>query len=168
MANEATTNVSATPISEHKVLKVTFSSTPLIWQTELYSKYWELGEALADMTDLDEDDEWKIDADVQQVAWQISESLVANWFPTPRIFNHGPKSVVFNWMKDNVNLYLTISTDYVSALLSSPKGINRRIDFSTKNLMQPASIVRGLLSDHAGQPMVSTISAGSQTSEFAA
>lgn len=156
-------DVSIAPLSENHLFTRTFSSVPIVWQSEINQEYQELGEALGEMTQLDEGDEWKVDVVVYQVACQVAAELLANSFPAPRIFNHGPKSVVFNWSRGNNNLYLTISSDYISALVSSPERIKRRIEFSTKDMREPALVFRGLLSE---QPVVSTSKATSQVSGF--
>ncbi len=71
-------------------------------------EYLELGEALSEMVELEEKDEWRIDAPVYANACHIAAELVASSYPAPRIFNHGPKSVVFNWSIENKS-YLTIA-----------------------------------------------------------
>lgn len=158
--------VSIAPRPEDQLLRMTFSSVPIVWQSEINQEYQDLGEALGEMTQLDEGDEWKIDVAVYQVACQVAAVLLANSFPAPRIFSHGPKSLVFNWLGGNNNLYLTISSDYISALLSSPERIKRRIEFSTKDLLEPALVFRGLLSAPFEQSAVSTSKAASQVSGF--
>jgi hypothetical protein len=126
------------PGTESLILKATFSSVPVIWDWELNQQYQELGEALSEMTELEEGDEWKIDAPVYNAACYVAAGLMANSFPAPRVFNHGPKSVVFNWSNETDNLYLTVSSDQISALVSSPECIKRRIDYSAKGLMDPS------------------------------
>lgn len=161
----AAANVSSARRPERLLQRKTFSSVPLFWQSEISEKYSELGEALGEMTRLEEGDELKIDAEVQQVACQVSGVLWANSYPAPRIFNHGPKSVVFNWTHGENSLYLTISSDYISALTSTPERINQRIGFSTKNLLNPALMVRGLLPPPPGQLIFTTSSSASKISE---
>ena len=155
-------DVSIAPLSENQLLTMTFSSVPIVWQSEVDQEYQELGEALREMTQFDEGDEWKIDTAVHQVACQVATALLAIPLPAPRVFNHGPKSVVFNWSGGNNNLYLTISSDFISALVSSPERIKRRIEFSTKDLLEPELMLRGLLSFRSEQPVVSTSRAVSQ------
>lgn len=130
--------VDAMPPTESLILRTTFSSVPIIWDSELNQEYEELGEALSEMTELEEGDEWKIDAPVYNAACYVAAGLMANSFPAPRIFNHGPRSVVFNWSNEADNLYLTISADQISALISSPERIKRRIDYSANGLMDPS------------------------------
>jgi len=126
------------PPTESLILRTTFSSVPIIWDSELNQEYQELGEALSEMTELEEGDEWKIDAPVYNAACYVAAGLMANSFPAPRIFNHGPRSVVFNWSNEADNLYLTISADQISALISSPERIKRRIDYSANGLTDPS------------------------------
>jgi hypothetical protein len=148
-------SVPAPPIegltSSH-ILKTTFSSVPVIWQSELIQEYQGLGEALGQMTELDEDSEWKIDPPVYDAARFIAAGLMINSYPAPRILNHGPKSVVFNWPRGNSNLYLTISADRVSALISSPERIQRRVEFTLTDLLNPAQVLSALQPANFEQP----------------
>src|SRR5580692_9113518 len=117
-----------------------FSSVPVIWGPELRQKeYQELGEALGEMTKLEEGDEWKIDPAVYSAACYVAAGLMVYSFPAPRIFNHGKKSVVFNWSYGADNLYLTISADHISALISSPQRIKRRVEYSLNELADPSA-----------------------------
>lgn len=161
-----TASVSISPRSENQLLKMTFSSVPLVSQSEITQEYQELGEALGEMTHLKEGDEWKIDTVVYQVACQVAGELLANSFPAPRVLNHGQKSVVFNWSNGSNNLYLTVSSDHISALVSSPERIKRRIKLLTKNMLKPALLFRGLLSGRLEEPVVSTSNAASQATGF--
>jgi hypothetical protein len=148
--------VYTTPETESLILRDTFSSVPIIWESELSQEYQELGEALNEMTELEEGDEWKIDAPVYNIACSVAAELMANSFPAPSIFNHGPKSIVFNWSKEQDNLYLTISADRISALISSPERIKRRIDISARELMNPSlafSSVGAAYSDYSREPV---------------
>jgi hypothetical protein len=150
----------AVPRTESHVLRMTFSSVPVIWQSELRQEYQELGQALSEMTELEEGDEWKIDPPVYNIACFIAAELMANSFPAPSVFNHGPESVVFNWSNDNDNLYLTVSADKISALVSSPERIRRRIECSTNELMNPAlalSSIRAAYSDFSKGPVLQLI-----------
>jgi hypothetical protein len=135
-----------------QILRTTFSSVPVILQSELIQDYQELGEALNQMTELDEQNEWSIDPPVYRTACFIAAGLMVNSFKAPRIFTHGPKSVVFNWSRGASNLYLTISDDKVSALLSSPERIQRRIEFSVTDLLNPGRLLSTIQSAHLEQP----------------
>ncbi len=145
--------VDASPRTESVILRTTFSSVPIIWQSELRREYQELGQALSEMTEVEEGDEWKIDAPVYNAACYVAEGLMASSFPAPRIFNHGPKSVVFNWSKDADNLYLTVSADHVSALISSPERIKRRIDLSANELMNPSFALSSIRAAYSEEPV---------------
>lgn len=127
--------------SESRILRNTFSSVPVIWQWELSQEYQELGEALSEMTALEGTDEEKIDASVYDAASHVAAELMAYSVPAPRVFNHGPESVVFNWSHDTNNLYLTISANRISALISSPQRIMRRIQYSPNESLNPAYLL---------------------------
>ena len=156
-----------TPVpTTSQLMRMTFSSIPVIWQAELDKDYQELGQALGQMTELNGPDGWTIDPAVYNVASRVAVELLANSYPAPQIFSHGSKSVVFNWSQGPTNLYLTISSDFISALVSSPERIQRRLRFAQKDLLESSVVFRALLSVHAGQPIVSKDNATSQTSEF--
>jgi hypothetical protein len=124
-------------VSSTQVLRTTFSSIPVVWQSELAEDYQELGEALGQMTELDEESEWRIDPAVCATACFIATGLMINSYPAPRIFAHGPESVVFNWSGGADDLYLTISANKVSALISSPERIKRRVEFAAVDVLDP-------------------------------
>jgi hypothetical protein len=163
--NAGTSNMTEVSRPENQVLRMTFSSVPVISRSELSRDYWELGRALAEMTELD-DDEWKIDAAVFQVACRVATVLSEHSFPAPRVFNHGPKSVVFNWPRGNDNVYLTISSDFISALVSTPERIKRRVEFSTTQALESEAVFRGLLCAPSDQAFVSTPRSMSQVTGF--
>lgn len=130
-------------ISERQILRIPVSSTGIIGRSELSQEYLELGKALSEMVEL-KDDEWGIDEPVYATACSIAAELMAATYPAPRIFNHGPKSVVFNWLSETNNLYLTISSNRISALLSSRERIERRIDYSANQLLNPARLLSSI------------------------
>src|SRR5256885_8186654 len=80
------------PRSESRVLRTTLSSVPVVWQSELSHQYRELGQALNELTELEKDNQWKIDAPVYQVACHVAADLLTHSYPAPNIFTHGPKS----------------------------------------------------------------------------
>jgi hypothetical protein len=138
--------------SERRVLKTYFSSVPVIVELELRQNYQELGEALSEMIALEGADEWRIEPSVYHAASYIAARLMEDSVPAPKIFTHGPESVVFNWSDDdNDNLYLTISADEISALISSPERITRRIDYSASQFLNPAHL---LPFSHLGKPLL--------------
>lgn len=138
---------------ESLVLRETFSSTPTILDIELTEKYQELGQALNEMTELDEGEEWRIDPPVYDAARYIASELMKISLPAPRIFNHGPKSVVFNWSTGVNSLYLTISADRMSALFSSPERIQQRIDYSASQMVGSSSALLYVESAYFGKPV---------------
>jgi len=126
-----------------------------VWQQELDFQYQELGQALSELTELEEDEEWKIDQPVYQVACHVASELMAFSFPAPTIFTHGPKSVVFNWESDNTNLYLTVSADHMSVLASSPERIKRRLELP-KELLNQQKLLPAIQALHSNQPVFAT------------
>jgi hypothetical protein len=152
--------------SESRILKTYFSSVPVIWQWELSQGYQELGEALSELTALEAADEWKIDMSVYDAARRVAAQLMDNSFPAPRIFNHGPESVVFNWSDETDNLYLTISANKISALISSPERIKRRVNFSANQLLNPAALLPFFGSAQLERPVISVSSAVSDLPDF--
>jgi len=149
---------------ETKILKPVLagSSIPAI---ERYYEYMELGEALMEMAEL-EDDEWRIDKSVYAVACYIAEIFKdKSSYPAPHIFNHGPKSVVFNWTDEKNNLYLTISANNLSLLATSPQKIEKRIDTPLSLLTNPILYLSYIRPSNLGQSLA-IIKAASEPSEF--
>lgn len=134
--------------SESWVVQTSFSSVPVVWQSELIQEYRELGEALREMTELEQADEWGIEPPVLGAALNIAAGLMANWYPAPHVFTHGPKSVVFNWSAGTNNLYLTISADKISALISTPERITQRVDFLANEFLKPGRFLSKIQSAH--------------------
>ena len=139
--------------TESLVLRTTFSSAPTIWDVELTQKYQELGQALNEITELEEGEDWHIDKPVYHAARYIASELMRMSFPAPRIFSHGPKSVVFNWSIGVNSLYLTISADRMSALISSPERIQRRIDYSASQMIDSSLALLYIESAYFGKPV---------------
>src|SRR5208283_745755 len=136
------------------LIMTTFSSVPVIWESELrHQEYQELGAALSEMTKLEEGDEWKIDPPVYNAACYVAAGLMAHSFPAPRVFNHGTKSVVFNWSYGADNMYLTVSADHVSALISSPESIKRRVEYSVNELMDPSVALPSIRAAYFKKPV---------------
>jgi hypothetical protein len=153
-------------VSLNQVLTKTFSGTPFIWETQLRKEYQDLGEALTQMTDLDEGTEWAIERPVYETACFIAAGLMVNSFPAPRVFNHGPKSVVFNWSDEKSNnLYLTVSVDRISALISSPERIKTRLDYSAQHLLKYDNLLSSIRSAQLEQPVLMLASGNSDPSE---
>jgi hypothetical protein len=150
------------------LILTTFSSVPVIWESELRrQEYQQLGAALGEMTKFEEGDEWKIDPPVFSAACHVAAGLMANSFPAPHIFNHGTKSVVFNWSQGADNLYLTVSADHISALISSPERIKRRVEFSVNELADPSFILPSIRAAYFKKPVQRLITgAVSDPTEF--
>jgi hypothetical protein len=136
------------------LILTTFSSVPVIWESELrQQEYQELGAALDEMTKLEEGDEWKIDPTVYDAACYVAAGLMANSFPAPRIFNHGTKSVVFNWSRGADHMYLTVSANHISALISSPERIKRRVEYSVNELTHPSFVLPSIRAAYFKKPV---------------
>jgi hypothetical protein len=135
------------PLLESAIVRNVFSSVPVIGHGDLRTEYVELGQALNQMTELEEADDLKIDIPVYEAARYVAVQLMANGLPTPRLFNHGSKSVVFNWSDNNNNLYLTVSADKVSALISSPERIKHRFEVDYSRLPDIISTLSASVGD---------------------
>ena len=147
--------VDDTPIAESQIVKTVFSSVPVIWQSQMVDEYRELGQALTELTEFTDEEEWKIEAPVYNAACYMALGLMTESIPAPRVFTHGPKSVVFNWTHEANNLYLTISADRVSALLTSPERIMDRIEVSgTTSEFLASSAISSLRSAQLNRPVV--------------
>jgi len=145
---------SCDPVLEQSlVVSDSFVSGVGMWQTELSAGYQELGQALVEMGEATEED-WAIDAPVFNVANYIAGALMNSAYPAPKVFSHGPKSVVFNWANERENAYLTISAECVSALVSSPERIKFRFDVSTIDLVDPSRLFPAMTSAQLGEPVV--------------
>ena len=134
--------------SESWIVRTSFSSVPVVWQSQMIEEYRDLGTALREMTELEQVDEWAIEAPVLAAALSVAAGLMANCYPAPRVFTHGPKSVVFNWPAGTNNLYLTISADKVSALISTPERITQRVDFLANEFLKPSLLLPAIQSAH--------------------
>ena len=150
----------------NQVLRKTFSTIPFIWQSQLAEEYTDVGEALSQMTELDEGNECGIDRPVYEAACFVATGLMVNSFPVPRVFSHGPRSVVFNWSDERNNLYLTVSADKISALISSPDRIQTRLDFSAGELLNADNLLKAIRSAHLKQPVLMPANSTSDPSGF--
>jgi hypothetical protein len=135
------------------IASTVFSNVPVVWNAELSREYLELGSALKGMAELQEGDEWRIDAPVYATACYVASELRDSSYPAPSVFTHGPESVVFNWSNGANNLYLTITSDRMSALVSTPERITRRIDYQPFLLANPSEAILALQSAYSGQPV---------------
>jgi hypothetical protein len=147
-----TQQLSVEALTSNQIFRTAFSSIPVVWKSELGQKYQELGEALSQMTELEEGSEWRIDPPVYGAACFVAAGLMVTGVPAPRVFNHGPKSVVFNWSDNTNNLYLTVSADAISALVSSPERIQRRIELVATEALNPALLFSTIQSGQLARP----------------
>lgn len=122
--------------SAELVLGRIFDSVPVLSSNDLSHEYQQLDLALAEMTRIETGDDWNIEGPVYEAAQYVASQLKQFSFPTPQVFNHGPKSVVFNWTNATNSLYLTISADRLSALVSSPERIKRRVEVDFSQMPQ--------------------------------
>lgn len=152
--------------SESWIVKSTFSTIGDSWQWELSQHYRALGTALNELTTLEEDDDWKIDASVYNAASYIATELRSGLMPPPQIFVHGPTSVVFNWSGGIYNFYLTIGANNVSALLSSPEQILRRIEYPENEWPNPLALLPFIRSARWDSPVLLSTSATSGLPEY--
>jgi hypothetical protein len=138
------------------------SSEPVISQWELFDNYRELGEAFGQIAELDEDDDSWIEAPVLNIARNVAVELMISAFPVPQIFNHGPKSLVFNWINGRDNLYLTVSARNVSILVSTPQTIKRRVEYPVDEFLKHEHTVPLLQLAYSEQQATITVSGTSQ------
>jgi hypothetical protein len=106
--------------------------------------YNDIGQTLFEMRNLEDNDDWKIDQAAYGASVQVAAALMENSFPVPAIFTHGPKSVIFNWVADDRNLYLTVTGDALSVLLSSGKGIEYRTELDGPQLAESSRLISAL------------------------
>lgn len=151
---------------ESRIAKGEPSTVQEFSQWELSEHYRALGTVLSELTALEEEDEWKIDASVYNIASYFATELRSGWIPAPSIFVHGPTSVVFNWSGGMYNFYLTIGANNVSALFSSPERILRRIEYSGNEWPNPVALLPFIQSAGSASRVISTTSATSDLPEF--
>jgi len=118
-----------------------------------WADYRSLGEALNELRDIEQSNEdWKIDENVYKSACYIAVNLVAASMPAPRVFAHGPKSIVFNWSDGPTNRYMTISDNRISIMVSTPKRIERRMEYLTPRLPDQKTTVGYLAAAISDKP----------------
>jgi|ERR1700733_3025236 len=144
----------------------TFASIPVISQTQLAAEYKDLGDALAQMQEINVGEDWSVEQPVYEAASYVATILRARAFPVPKVFNHGPASVVFNWRNINSELYLTVSGNGLSALISTPERITKRLDikYSDEALLKPTEFFALILAYHVLEPLVLEVSSGTSES----
>jgi hypothetical protein len=139
-------------------MKNLFSSIPVISHHELKDEYRDLGNALSEMTQLGENEEWQIERPVFEAARYVAGELRGHGIPSPRLLSHGNKSVVFNWTMGKTNLYLTISGDRLSALVSTPERIQKRLEIDYSGLPQAMSTLIASAEESDYRPLLIIIS----------
>jgi CubicO group peptidase (beta-lactamase class C family) len=143
--------------SETQILRRIVMFT-FLGSSEQRQEYLELGDTLSKMAELEEEDEWRIDKPVYEAACYVASRLKVYFYPAPRIFNHGPKSVVFNWSKGAKNVYLTVSSNRISALRSSPERIETRADIALKQFTHSLLLLPFIQSSNRGQNFADVLS----------
>jgi hypothetical protein len=116
---------------QYNVIKTTSSSEPTVSKTNLFQSYGELESGLTQLAE-SEDEDWTIEPTVHNAARYVASTLMGQLCPAPKVFSHGPKSVVFNWSEGSYNLYWTISAHKIDMLFSSHERIEkqRELDFT--------------------------------------
>jgi hypothetical protein len=138
--------------SEEHIVGRIFNSVPVLSSNDLSGQYKELGVALTEMSRVEEGDDWNIEGPVYEAARYVASELKQFSVPTPQIFNHGPKSVVFNWTNGSTSLYLTISANRLSALVSSPERIQKRVEVDFSQMPKVLNLV--VASVNENQPAI--------------
>jgi hypothetical protein len=85
--------------------------------------YGEVNGALNELYTLASDEDWKLNGQVYNKSVQVAAILMETQIPPPKVLSHGSNSVVFNWSAADTNLYLTISADKMSAMISTVAAI---------------------------------------------
>lgn len=154
------------PVNSFEPLKRNASTFRDVINTKSHQEFLEVGETLSEMVELDEEDEWKIEEQVYTIACRIAAELMYSPYPAPRIFNHGPKSVVFNWTRETKNLYLTIGSSRISAMLSTPERIENRINISIDHLQNPSLFLSSIQPSPGGGQAYTFMKASSDPLEL--
>jgi hypothetical protein len=121
-------------------------------------RYEDVSEALSELHSFDVADDWRLDESVYRSSVQVAAALFDKNIPTPTVFSHGPKSVVFNWSgPDNSNLYLTVSATRLSALVSTVHSITYRAELVGPSFNHANGFFSALgFASYLGEPLVLT------------
>jgi len=138
--------VSQPPFSENFIettvtqwsLLPTVSNFASASSAEILAGYYDLGDSLGEMNELGADDDWKIDNAIFNKACLFAGKLLEYAYPPPKIFNHGPKSIVFSWSENGRDAYLTIAENSASTLISEGGEIIRRTKYPIDQIANPA------------------------------
>jgi len=137
--------------------QLSFQTVAAVSHSELTSAYSELGLALDELREMDSDDnDWGIEPSVYDAARQIASELRSAAYPAPKVLTHGPKSVVFNWDYTRDSLYLTISADRLSAFISIPEKIHKRLTVERTPQLNSKQLLASLRSMQLQQPVLHT------------
>ncbi len=90
------------------------------------------------------DDEWRIESDVYSTSIQVAAALFEKNIPSPTVFSHGPRSVVFNWEDGDQNLYLTIGKRRIWAAATTQSEIKARIELTSPSNNMTDTFVEAL------------------------
>jgi len=130
-----------------------FSSVPKISASQLVGNYLDLSAALEYLKEYSFDDCSEIEQPVYDLAIDVAAHLISEGIPAPRVFSHGPKSIVFNWSDTFRNLYLTVSSDRISALISTPEQIKARINFTRDQFLSGPEQMQQLNAMYQDRPL---------------
>lgn len=158
------TSSSIAPIqstSKGLIVRRVLSNVPIISRAELAKGYQELGDALRELVELPPDNEWKIDSPVFSAARYVATELMGLSVPPPQVFNHGSESIVFNWSRENNELYLTVSADKMSALISKANRIAQRVEIDFSSLSNPTAILSHSALAQIDEPTIFVMAGGS-------
>lgn len=153
--------------SANKLMTNVSNSTSIkILQTPLAQEYKELGEALTLLAGMSDNSEWRIENSVYEAARFVASHLAIAELPVPKIFNHGSKSVVFNWTDNSGNTYLTVSAEKMSALKSTPERIQLRREYDLKSLVDAEATLFDLQASSLNPPIMRLERANSEPSDL--
>jgi hypothetical protein len=116
--------------------------------------YRELSETLNELS-TSQDDEWHIEGEVYDTSIQVAAALFDKNIPTPHVFSHGPRSVVFNWGDGENNLYLTVGKCRLWAAVSSASEIKTRVELTGPTNNVTGDFVKALQQSFSNKPMLS-------------
>jgi len=125
--------------------------------------YQEVGSILGELAENSTDDDWRITKSVRDAALRVASALMASAIPAPCVFNHGAKSVVFNWDKFSLgrrekDIYLTITDSGMSALISYARQIEFRRDYTVDELFDIRAALLGIVSAQKDESVITQIS----------
>lgn len=71
-----------------------------------------------------------ISLEIKKAALDFLDGVSHYSVPTPRLFTHGPNSIVFTWQYGKVLVYATVTAKEVSVLISTPEKVEFRSTLS--------------------------------------